>query len=404
MLSRYFIITCFIFALSVTLKGQTSDPVHEFNMDQCDLLDSRGSGDGLVFGPNPCGCGANINGLAFDGNITFAEFDRNVNDVLMNDWTMTFYIQIQNTDPEPVDILFLGEECSIDSILSLRYLPSSGRFRFNISDVPGNDVVLNADEDDNSCWQYVAIVKSGALVSIYINGRLADVNGAPSDIALNVNSVLTIGNSPCQQRLDDVPFRGTIDEFLIYDRPLTEREILNADLKPDKILTRDTTIFEGASIQLQTGGTCFSNFEWTPDADLSNSTTLEPVASPSETSTYRLTVDGDNCQSIDEVTIRIADPSELTCEDLVLPAAFTPNNDGINEVYRISNFFLVERLISFEIFNKWGGRVFFTADINSGWDGIYKGSPAPATSYLYKVAYVCDGSQQITTGSVHLIR
>ena len=95
MLSRYFIITCFIFALSVTLKGQTSDPVHEFNMDQCDLLDSRGSGDGLVFGPNPCGCGAHNKCLAFDGNLTFAAFDRNVEHVLMTYLLMSFHLPPQ---------------------------------------------------------------------------------------------------------------------------------------------------------------------------------------------------------------------------------------------------------------------------------------------------------------------
>ena len=76
----------------------------------------------------------------------------------------------------------------------------------------------------------------------------------------------------------------------------------------------------------------------------------------------------------------------------------------MNDFYEISNGFLIENLNRFEIFNRWGGRVFFSPDDTGSWDGKYKGELAPSTSYVYLVDYTCEGQDYRKTGTLHLIR
>lgn len=378
--------------------------VAEFNMDGCTLNDSQGTFSGITFFTN-CECGVRSNGLNF-ANGANAEFDDNLNEVLRGDWSISFYVQINNTGSESVDILYLGEECSLDSVFSVRYLTSIQQFRFQMASSRNNEVQLNGLADRNSCWQHVVITKDATNFAMYINGILTDSEPSISLIDLNVDAPLTISNSPCQfvSVSSFAPFEGNIDELRIFNRPLTEREIGDSFLFPDKIITNDTTIFQGSTIRINTGGSCSSNFSWSPTTGLDDPSLLNPLATPDSDITYTLTVNGNNCQSVDQINIRVADPSQLTCEDLKLPSAFTPNDDRINDTYGISNRFLITDLQSFEVFNRWGGRVFYTNDINGEWDGSYQDAPAPANSYVYKVAYTCNGQMFNKTGTVNLLK
>ena len=86
------------------------------------------------------------------------------------------------------------------------------------------------------------------------------------------------------------------------------------------------------------------------------------------------------------------------------PSVFTPNNDGHNNVFRVS----VVGSEEFEliIFDRWGKEVFRTRDEYEGWDGNYKnGKPAEQAVYTYKVI-VHNGNtgQKIQSGKVTLAR
>ena len=350
-----------IFFVQQNLHAQ-AQLVSDFPMDDCTLTDVISGLDGTYIGSDPCTCGAVSNGLNFDGPDTEASLDRGINDILANDWTITFYVLPENTGDQVVDLLFLGNSCGRDSLFSVKYFSSSGRFRARLSDSPNNEAEVDGVSDPNTCWQYVAIVKAGPTLTMYINGEFTEQNSAISDLNLNVESSLQISNSPCQFSSvnPDSPFRGSIDELRFYDGPLTQGEIQRQNLGPDQILTNDTTIFLGGSILLRHGGTCSDNFSWNPSNTLSDPSRLDPVATPTETTEYTLDIDLPGCQVQDQVTITVIDPEEITCEDLDLPSAFTPNNDRINDSYGISNPFLIEELGKFEIFNRWGGRVYIT--------------------------------------------
>ena len=88
---------------------------------------------------------------------------------------------------------------------------------------------------------------------------------------------------------------------------------------------------------------------------------------------------------------------------LYFPNAFTPNGDGLNDVftYRAN---LVES-VELQIFNRWGELMFFTDQLDVGWDGTYQGVVAPQGTYVYK-AQVKDqlGNDFIQTGQVLLLQ
>ncbi len=73
---------------------------------------------------------------------------------------------------------------------------------------------------------------------------------------------------------------------------------------------------------------------------------------------------------------------------LLLPNAFTPNEDGLNESFRAvgSDIFNFQMLI----FNQWGEILFESKDIDVGWTGFYKGALMPPGYYMYKVQFEDD--------------
>ncbi len=378
-----------------------------YSFDDCTFRDVNAGFDGRASGPNVCECGVVTNSFSFDGVSQTAVLDTAITEeISSDDWSISMYLRVLNQGDEIVDILYLGSECRQDSVFSLKFLPNTRRFRSVISESINSEFRLDATLDDNSCWQYVVITKEDRTARMYINGILQDEQDNGANLRLNAPGLITISDSPCQISgvNPDVGFNGLIDELQIFDRALTEREVQDADLRIDKISIRDTTIFAGNSIRLQTGGTCSSDFSWSPSDFLDDDQALNPIATPERDITYTFMVSEADCQSIDQVNIRIADPSNLTCADLVLPTAFTPNDDRVNDRFGISNGFIIGELRSFEIFNRLGGRVFLTNDLNLTWDGMHQGQLAPANSYVYRISYICDDQPFSKSGIVNLIR
>ena len=67
------------------------------------------------------------------------------------------------------------------------------------------------------------------------------------------------------------------------------------------------------------------------------------------------------------------------------PNAFTPNDDYINDSFKIKGTNL--NYFELTIYNRWGTELFFTRNINTGWNGKYKGRKCPQAVYAYKVFY-----------------
>ena len=110
--------------------------------------------------------------------------------------------------------------------------------------------------------------------------------------------------------------------------------------------------------------------------------------------------DANGCVSLDTVLITV---TAIFTDGLVMPNAFTPNNDGINDIFRIVPGHEVD-LISLQVFHRWGALLFQTTDANAGWDGTFKGDPQPVGNYVYIVRYRAGGEEKMVTGNVVLVR
>ena len=111
-------------------------------------------------------------------------------------------------------------------------------------------------------------------------------------------------------------------------------------------------------------------------------------------------VDQLGCRGLDSIHIELKD-----CEAvLVFPNAFTPNKDGVNDVFRLrypgnlANYDL-------QIFNRWGVMVFHSTDPFGSWDGSLHGESSPQGTYVWIVRYMNrSGKAQTLNGTVVLIR
>ncbi|TWF34826.1 gliding motility-associated-like protein [Chitinophaga polysaccharea] len=89
---------------------------------------------------------------------------------------------------------------------------------------------------------------------------------------------------------------------------------------------------------------------------------------------------------------------------VVLPTAFTPNNDGQNDIFRPKVYDAIHDY-RLRIYDRWGKLVFSSESPEWGWDGTIGGSPANVQSYVYICTYT-DGRQEqhMQKGSVLLLR
>lgn len=88
---------------------------------------------------------------------------------------------------------------------------------------------------------------------------------------------------------------------------------------------------------------------------------------------------------------------------MYVPNAFTPNSDDKNEVFKAEGVGFSEFEMS--IYNRWGELIFYTANMDEGWDGTYKGKQVEAGMYVYKISGSdISNHYQEYTGEVFLLR
>jgi len=139
------------------------------------------------------------------------------------------------------------------------------------------------------------------------------------------------------------------------------------------------------------------SYLWSPTTGLSCTECLNPLVNARESSTYYITVQGVNgCFNTDTISI-------LYSGSLYVPNSFSPNSDGDNDIF----YAFGKDIVNFEmyIFDRWGEQLFYTNDINIGWNGVYKGKLAKTETYVWKVIYQDTlNKREELYGTVTLIR
>ena len=125
-------------------------------------------------------------------------------------------------------------------------------------------------------------------------------------------------------------------------------------------------------------------YEWSPAIGLSCTNCPNPVANPTETTVYTLSISNEyGCVAHSKVVVKV-----LPNRDLYIPNAFTPNQDGVNDYFTIFGGNNVKRIKSLKIADRWGSILFERNDFeanteNLGWDGSLKGRTMGAGVYMY---------------------
>ncbi len=166
--------------------------------------------------------------------------------------------------------------------------------------------------------------------------------------------------------------------------------------EPELIVSHDTTINARGSVQLYASGA--QTYLWLPNRWLDQDTVASPVAQPQLPIIYQVIgINEYGCRDTADIRVDIR-------EQLFLPNAFSPNGDGVNDVFGLGNYGY-QGVNAFMIFNRWGEKVFQTIDGTQGWDGTYKGRPAATGTYYYDVRLVLpDGTERAFRGALALIR
>ncbi|MCY1538864.1 hypothetical protein D9M68_744260 [compost metagenome] len=90
--------------------------------------------------------------------------------------------------------------------------------------------------------------------------------------------------------------------------------------------------------------------------------------------------------------------------DPIMPNAFTPNGDGKNDVFGLTNA-KFQKLLRFEVYNRWGQQVFTTIDPLKGWDGTVEGKDCAQAVYTYIIVVeLPDKNIKTYKGDVTLFR
>ena len=416
---KFFASIGFALLYSLTLTGQTPvGLVAHYSFDQNDdniVIDETGNIANNGFSTSTLyDCGVRGRSIRLNGFSDFIEFESNaIKEVFgTEDFTISFYFKALNFNQVATQtILSKRADCSNDSAFAVRYTPATRNLNVVVSENAGFSTIISMPVNENRCWHHVVVMREGPVIYLFLDGLQVKSDTKPSRIDITSNDLpFNVGGTSCSAI--DGGFEGFLDELRIYNRALTSKEIEELYFLPDQIANgfvdlsvgKDTVIYLGNSFQAYITNSCVDEFLWEPADGVSDPLEPEPVLAPTETTTYHLSfTDNFGCVATDSLKVAVIDPATLDCKPF-LPKAFTPNDDGLNDTYGLDNPFAFTDFISLEIFDRWGGRIFFTDDPFIRWDGAFKGEPVNPDVFLYKVRYRCTGDELLDAGSFTVIR
>ena len=218
--------------------------------------------------------------------------------------------------------------------------------------------------------------------------------------------------------------------------------MIRVDSNPNPIISEDQEICAGEEVGLFVDGG--ENYIWSPAETLTNKKISNPIAKPTETTTYKVALINGVCLVEEEVTVFVnplpilsADVDEkntvtlstdsgtgpfqysidggtyssqesysgikggkhtayvvdtkgcageapfyLEYLDVIPPIFFTPNGDGENDTWEVENLQMYPEADVY-IFDRYGKLITRYKGSEPGWDGTYRGKPQPSTDYWF---------------------
>lgn len=370
-----------------------------YNFDQCKLSEkNQMASDILNANPANCSCGLDQDAISLNNQALTLPIE--IDTFFYDDFSFGFSIFIESSTGN-LDILSKVRVCNNDTSWTATYQAKDSQFVFNFQQGFDKIVQLVGKADSKKCWQQLMITRSAGQFRLYINGEIKDEENDNFVVRLNSKIPIRFNQSPCNfvNRIN-----AKLDHLIIANYTFNSTEVLAEYILQDEIITQDTLIFLGASFELRARSDCALRYQWTPAIGLSNTTILNPTASPLQTTRYFLKIDQLNCKAEDSILVKVIDTSTIDCMDLKLPSAFTPNQDQLNDRFFISNNYIIETLNYFDIIDRNGSLIVRFTDPKDSWDGSWDGTELIPGSYYYRISYTCKGQEYKIKGSFFLMR
>ena len=194
----------------------------------------------------------------------------------------------------------------------------------------------------------------------------------------------------------------TVTDTIGCPKPARDTVVVTVLTKVNAFAGNDTAVVIGEPLHFNaTGGI---NYAWSPPVALDNVNIADPTA----------TYDG----SVDSIRYKVIVSDEKNCIDsafinvkifktnpqIFVPTAFTPNGDGVNDMFRPIGVG-IKSIEYFRVYNRWGELVFSTTINGQGWDGKISGTPQATNTFVWIVKGVDYlGKPFFKKGAVTLIR
>jgi gliding motility-associated-like protein len=236
---------------------------------------------------------------------------------------------------------------------------------------PG-DITFNLNVFSDTCNQGVGYVQYTNIVGGVTPYLYFDLLGnfVSSDMVYGVAgtySMMVLDGNGCQSSSQEAI-------LLNFDAPVVGGVNDDVEICPEE--TVELNAFGG------------STYSWT-GANLSSNSVANPIADPTTTTLYFVTISNGSCQYVDSVFVTVLSNCEVVDTNTVVTTnAFSPNGDGINDYVR----FDIDGLLNNHpnrvfIFNRWGDLIREFDNYNNTdvvWDGTgINGSMMPAGTYFY---------------------
>jgi gliding motility-associated-like protein len=335
----------------------------------------------------------------------------------------TQYVQMTTCDPSQVGVVISsisGIYCDTIIVRETALLPSSVS---QITEISCEDSGLSLDtiyyNNMHGCDSLV--IRSIAYVNLKVDIDVINQHCTDESDGVIIATHISGGQSPLEYQLMNGMWQsspmfsglppgiysiivreatGCVDTFSGIAIP--EGVQLNIDAGPDHVVQ------EGSYIKFNvTSNHPISQLQWSALDPLTCSHCTSPMLGPVTTSqsVWVSAQTADGCTASDEVLVSVV--SQPT---VYIPNGFTPNNDGINDVFTVYGNEQVVGIRNLTIYDRWGNALYYREDLPindpyEGWDGSFRGQPMNSAVFVYVVVVeLLDGSTKLYKGDVNLVR
>ena len=135
-----------------------------------------------------------------------------------------------------------------------------------------------------------------------------------------------------------------------------------------------------------------ASYQWQDNSTL-------PTYEVSQVGSYSVSVTNACGTAMDDLYVE-----EEACQ-VSIPNAFSPNNDLVNDVFKVIGLH-AEDILTFRIYNRWGQEVYHGDGSDQGWNGQFNGVDQAKEVYIYRLEYKrrFDSQSTMLKGEVTLLR